>query len=476
MSSIRRNFMYNLLYQIIIMFIPLITIPYVSRIFQNSGIGIYSYSLSITQYFIMFGTLGITLYGSREVAYVKEDRKTLSRTFWEITILKIGTTAGALILYCVICYLANKSLVIYGIQSINIIAAMIDITWLYTGMEDFKRIVLKNLFIRVLGVISIFLFVKSYNDLYLFIGINAMSVLVGNLLMWFGISEYIDKVSISNNGIRSRIKPVIKIFIPQIAIQIYSVVDKTMLGYFTDMSQVGLYEQSQKIIVLILSIVTTLGTVMMPRMSNIYANNENKKMEYYLNKILVLVLGISIPTSFGIAAISEQMVPWFLGDSFKGASILIAILSPIIIFISISNVLGMQYLMPSNRVYEFTKSVVAGAIVNIILNIILINKFKAIGACISTVFAECVVTSLQCKYLSDKIKVSSIRDSCTKYLLSSIIMMIIISKLGQLLGVGLIANLIQIVIGIGLYLIFLLAFREKIITTIVKRILNLIRS
>jgi O-antigen/teichoic acid export membrane protein len=469
-KSIAKNFMYNLMLQVVTLFMPLMTVPYVSRILGKEGIGVYSYTLSIVQYFIILGTLGISMYGNRQIAYVRDNKQEMSKTFWSITYLKIITTSIALVVY-ILLFGFNKTYgYIYLIQSINIAAAMIDVSWLYMGLEDFKKTVTRNLAVKIIGVVCIFIFVKSYDDLNKYIVINALMVFLGNLVMWMYIPKTVLKMRIKFTDIMKHIIPAFQLFIPQIAIQIYVVLDKTMLGTLANTGEVGLYEQSQKIIMLVLGLVTSLGVVMLPRMSNTFANGDNKKMNGYLNKSLQGVSYVSIPMAVGLAAISNEFVPWFFGKDFSLVSHLMIILTPILFFIAISNVLGIQYLLPANRTKEFTISVTVGAIINVILNLILIPKYKAIGTCVATVIAEFIVTLIQYIYLRNNLEKKSLLKSLGKYVFASVVMFSIVRFIGIYMGAKIITTIIQGTIGVITYLVILILLREEINIVIIRLI------
>ncbi|OOM80326.1 flippase [Clostridium sp. BL-8] len=460
-KSIAKNFMYNLLLQIVTLFMPLITVPYISRVLGKQGIGVYSYTFSIVQYFVIFGTLGMSIYGNRQIAYVRDDKEEMSRTFWSITLLKLITTSIALLSYMVFFGLNRTYGSIYLIQSMNIIAAIIDISWLYMGLEDFKKTVMRNLAVKIIGVACIFVFVKSYDDLDKYVTINALMTLLGNLAMWMYVPKTVSKIRIKFSDIIKHIVPSLQLFIPQIAIQIYLALDKTMLGILANTGEVGLYEQSEKIIKLLLGLVTALGVVMIPRMSNTFANGDNEKMNRYLNKSLNGIAYVSIPMAVGLAAVSSEFVPWFFGPDFGVVSYLMIILTPILFFIAISNVLGTQYLLPSNRTNEFTISVTIGAIVNVILNFILIPKYKAVGTCISTVIAEFSVTLIQYITLRNNIDEKAFFFSVIKYIISSTIMYIIVKIIGIYMGAKIITTVTQGITGSIIYVIILGVLKEE---------------
>jgi O-antigen/teichoic acid export membrane protein len=461
-KSITKNLMYNLLLQVVTLFMPLITVPYVSRILGKDGIGVYSYTLSIAQYFVILGTLGISMYGNRQIAYVRNDKEKMSKTFWTIVFLKIITTSIALIVYLIFFGFNEKYGNVYLIQSINILAATIDISWLYMGLEDFKKTVTRNLLVKLIGVTCVFLFVKSYNDIYIYITINALMAMIGNLVMWMYVPKTILWVRIELPDILEHFIPTLRLFIPQIAIQVYAVLDKSMLGILANTSEVGLYDQSEKIVKLVLGLVTSLGVVMLPRMSNTFANGDNKKMDKYLNKSLQIVAYVSIPMAVGLSAISNNFVPWFFGSGFSEVSYLMTILTPILFLISISNVLGVQYLLPANRTNEFTASVTMGAIINAVLNFLLIPRYKALGTCIATIIAEFVVVLVQYLLLRKNIKSKILFKSTLRYVIAATIMFILVRLIGNHMSARSISTIVQSLVGSIVYVLVLVFLKEDV--------------
>lgn len=459
-KSIAKNWAYNVALQIVNLLLPIITVPYVSRALGTDGVGINSFTLATTQYFILIGTLGISMYGNRQIAYCRDNKEKMSRTFWSIYFLNLITTSIALVIYLII-FGTNKTYgYIYVIQSLNIVASIIDITWLYMGLEDFQKTVTRNMIVKIIGVLCIFIFVENRGDLTKYVFINSIMMVLGNAVMWMYLPKTVDKIRVTGKDIVSHLRPTIALFIPQIAIQIYAVLDKTMLGLLADTSQVGVYEQSQKIVKLVLALVTSLGTVMLPRMSNLFAKKDRKKMNEYLNKTLIIISFIAIPMTFGIAGISNEFT-WFFGHGFEEVSILMMILSPILFLIAVSNVTGTQYLLPASRNTEFTLSVTAGAVVNVILNFMLISKYKAVGACIATVVAELTVTFIQIVMIRDNIDFRKWLRFVIKFSLGSIIMFIIVRILGSMLNNKVTTTLIQCLVGTIVYFLFMIITKDE---------------
>lgn len=278
-KSITKNYIYNLIYQILILILPLVTTPYVSRILGAENLGVYSYTISITTFFILFGALGIGLYGQRQIAYQQDDKTKYSITFWEITFLKCITLGISLVaFYFTFVIGKNDYNIYYKILIFEIIGNMLDITWFFTGLEEFKKTVSRNTIVKSISVISIFIFVKTKSDLYKYFVIYVISVLLGNISLWLYLPKYIKKIDFRKIKLARHIKPVIGLFIPQVAIQLYTILDKAMIGtIISDKSEVGYYEQSQKIVKLLLTIITSIGTVMLPRIANIFAKGEKER-------------------------------------------------------------------------------------------------------------------------------------------------------------------------------------------------------
>ena len=284
-QSIVKNYLYNLTYQILTLILPLITTPYVSRVLGAEGIGIYSYTYSIVSYFLLFGQLGIALYGKREIAYVQENKEKRKQVFIELIIFRIITLAVAIIIYCAFFINSDVYGNYYKIWLIELIAVIFDISWFFQGMEDFKRTVTRNILVRIASITLIFLLVKNPNDLEKYLMIYAVADLIGNLLLWLYLPKYFKGVKVKNINVFKHLSAIVLLFIPQIANQIYNMLDKTMIGnILEDKTEVGYYEQGQKVIRILLTIVTSLGIVMIPRMASTFASGELKKINEYMKR------------------------------------------------------------------------------------------------------------------------------------------------------------------------------------------------
>ena len=468
-SKIKKNYLLNTINQVLLLIVPLITTPYLSRVLEPDGIGVFSYRSSITAYFVLFANLGISCYGQRAISYWQEDKKIRSITFWETTVLKALSSFIALFIYVV---MASKSdiKILYYIMSLNIISSLFDISWLYQGIEDFKSIAIRNLFFKILNVICIFIFVKEKNDLYIYTLISYGGMALNSLSLWFGLNKYLSFVPLNQLHPLKKLPVVLSLFAPTIAIEIYTVLDKTMIGWITkDAFQSGYYEQALKITRTALAVVTSMGAVMMSRIGHYHASKEESKLNSALLESYNFVWFLSIPICFGLMAVSNNIVPWFFGEEYGEVSLLMKVLAPLVVFIGISNVTGIQYLVPVGRQRDYTLSVISGSVVNLILNSILIPMYQSLGASIASICAEFTVMVVQLYIVRTKISISSILKLSSKYFVAGIIMFMSLSLIGKYLKPSITSTLLLVVIGFVIYTLTLLLERDRM----VKEFLNI---
>lgn len=462
-KSISKNYFYNLFYQILVIVMPLITTPYLSRVLGAEAIGIYSYTLSIATYFILLGTLGVSMYGQREIAYVQDDVKKRSITFWEILLLKVTTMAISITIFWFTYASGEQYRIYYRILIIELISQCIDISWFFQGLEEFKKTVVRNSIVKLVFAICIFVFVKSPADLAKYIFIITGANLLGNLSLWLYLPKYIKKVNIKELKVFKHLKPTILLFIPQIAVQIYTVLDKTMLGeMIQNKSEVGFYEQAQKVVKLLLTIVTSLGTVMVPRMANTFAKGDNEQLKNYMYKSFQFVYTLAFPIMAGLLLVSKEFVPIFFGQGYDKVILLINVIIPIVLFIGLSSIIGTQFLLPTKRQKEFTISVVAGAVINFILNLIVIKKFESLGASITTVIAEFCVTAVQFYFIRNEIEIKKVIKLGANNFIASVLMLIVVyatSKIVPLQGYAMLV--LKIIEGILVYGIALIILKDS---------------
>ena len=469
-KSISKNYLYQLSYQILALIIPLITTPYISRVLGAEGIGIYSFTYSIATYFILFGSLGIAMYGQREIAYVQDKKEDRSRIFWEIVILRLVLmTISATVFYFAYCT-GEEYQLYYKILLIELFSNAIDISWFFQGLEEFKKTVTRNFIIKAAFTICIFIFVKSPADLtkYFFVAIGGN--LLGNLSLWIYVPKYVQKIKIKSLKVFRHLKHTFFLFIPQIATQVYTILDKTMIGYIVaDKSEVGYYEQAQKVINMLLTLVTSLGTVMVPRMANTFASGDKEQMKRYLQNSFKFTYTIAFPVMLGVIAVSANFVPIFFGEGYESVVPLINILAITILFIGMSNVTGTQLLLPTKRQKEFTISVTIGAIVNFVLNWIFIYHYRAIGGAITTVISEILVAGIQLWFLRKEWDLKEILKLARNNVIAGVLMFIVAYGIGMVISNPILGIVLQMAAGVAVYGITLLLLKDPFVFYLLER-------
>ena len=459
-SNVKSNFLYNCVYQILVMILPLLTSPYVSRILGSNGLGIFSYTFSMASTFALVGMLGVNNYGNRTIAEVRDDRKKRSKEFWNIWAIQCIITfimIIAYIIYIVFCCPKEYKLVSW-IQILTILCSAIDINWLFFGLEKFKITVTRNIIIKILSVLMIFSFVKNEEDVWLYSVIIIGGMLISNIIIWPFLFKEVDFVMPKIKNIIPHFKKTIILFVPVVAITLYNKIDKVMIGNLSTMVQTGLYENTEKIITIPLSFITALGTVMLPRMSYLFAKGNKDETLKYISISMEFVCFMAAAMTFGIAGISTEFAPIFFGEEFVATGVLIMVLSPKIICISWANVLRTQYLIPLHKDKVYVVSVWLGAIVNLIVNLLLIPSLGAMGAVIGTIIAEAVVMIYQTILVWDELPILDYIKNGIYYFFGGAVMFLIIRVIGNKMGISILTIIVQIIVGAIVYLLIVLPY------------------
>lgn len=431
-SSVKLNFIYNTIYQLLLIVLPLITSPYVSRTLGSEGLGVYSYTYSVATCFASVGMLGILNYGNRTIASIQNDRTKRSIVFWNILSLQVIATVIVLIgyIFYLIFLCPNEYKSVFYVQIMVVLCSFCDVNWYFFGVEKFKLTVTRNLIIKTATTILIFLLVHTKSDTIIYTFIIGGSLLLSNLAVWPFLKNEVDFVRPTIKEIKPHIGQAIILFIPVVAVILYNRMDKVMLGFLSTMSETGFYDNTEKIVNIPKGLITALGTVMLPRMSFLYANGENKSADKYINKSMEFVCLMASALTFGVAGIAPEFAPWFFGEEFRSVGLLIMAISPTIFFISWANVIRTQYLIPLRYDGIYVISVWIGAVVNLIINAILIPAYGALGAVVGTVFAEGAVMIYQTIRVRKNLPVSTYIKNGIYYVFAGVIMFCVVRFVG----------------------------------------------
>ncbi|ARD07213.1 hypothetical protein B1745_06330 [Lactobacillus amylolyticus] len=458
-----KNYLYNVGYQVLAIIVPLITSAYISRVLRPAGVGANAFTNSIIQYFILFANMGIGYYGNRQIAYVRENREKMAKTFWEIQIVKTIMTILSFIVFEIFMIFYTRQADYMWAQSINLIAVAFDISWFYEGIENFKVTVLKNSFVKIVSMVAIFIFVKNSSDVTLYIIILGVSTLLGNLTLWPNIRRDLPKVSYKKLKPWPHFLPMMGLFIPQIAVQVYVQLNRTMLGIMVNETAAGFYQYSDNIVRMSLTLVTAIGTVMLPHVANAFAQGDIKKVNSMLYKSFDFVSSVAYPMMFGLAAISLTLAPKYYGPGYEPVGKAMMIESFVVLVIGWSNVLGVQYLLPIHKQKDFTISVTCGAFVNIVLNIPLIYLWGLNGAMISTGISEFSVTAYQLFAVRHLLNFKELFRGSWKYFISSFFMFIVVFWMNRNLRDTWLMMFLEILVGVLVYGVLVIGLRAPIV-------------
>ncbi len=462
--SIKKNYLFNSSYQILSLIVPLITTPYVSRVLGAHGIGIYSYTFSIVSYFVLFSALGTSTYSNRNLSIIRDNIVERTKFFWNIFSLRAILASISLVIYFTYVIVLSENKFIAALQGIYLIDIMMDITWFFQGMENFKIIAIRNYVIKLVNVIFIFTVVKDESDLWWYVlGLAGWSLLA-NISMWIPLRKLIKKPNIK--GIRpfNSISIIIQLFVPTIASQIYTMLDKSMIGWISGKAtENGCYEQSDKIVKMSIMLILALGTVTIPKISRLFAQGKMEGMKKLLYRSYRFVWALGCALMFGVIGINFVLVPVFFGPGYDRVKIILPILSTLFIIMGLNHTNGRQYLISTGRQKAYMYIVIVGGIINVLVNAACIPFFGAVGAAIGSVVGEIVILIVQLIYVYKlkEFEVYKIFSSSWHYIIAGVVMMMVTLFAQRVLPANFIGLAALIVIGAVCYCVILLIFRDE---------------
>lgn len=477
--GVKKNFGYNMVYQIFLMILPLVTTPYIARVLGAEGVGIYSYTYSIAHYFVLFGILGTDNYGNNCIAKIRDDTQKRNTVFSEIYSMQliISLTAAAAYLMYALFWAQHRQYAL--IQGLYVLTAVVDISWLFCGMEDFRLTVTKQISIKVFTLVAIFVFVRTSADLWKYIAILSGGQLLAQMSMCFFVRRY---VRFAFSGIRramQHLKEIVILFIPVVATSVYRIMDKVMLGAMSSMAQVGYYEGSEKLINVCLCVIGSFGAVMMPRMSNLLGRGKEEECKELFVRSMEIALFIGFAIAFGISSVADIFVPVFYGSGYDQSIGITVLLSVTVPFITWACIVRMLYLLPAQRNRVYIQSVFTGAAANVIVNALLIPQYGAAGAAVGTICAETLVAVSQTMMVNKELDIVKCLRQSLPFLLFGILMWGAVKLIPASLGsVGLTLT-VKISVGAAMYLacsgLYFIATKNQLAMGFIWQIRNKIR-
>lgn len=454
---------------------PLITFPYVSRILLPEGTGKVSFATSVISYFNIIAQLGIPTYGIRACAQVRDDKEKLTRTAQELLIINLVMTAlSYVLLFGAIAVVPrihdDKDLMI--ITSFTMILTTIGMEWLYKALEQYTYISIRSMVFKAISIVFMFLLIHSKSDYVMYGAISVFASAGSFVLNFINAHKYIGLKPVGNYNFRRHLKPVLVFFAMACASTIYTNLDNVMLGFMATDTDVGYYNAAVKIKTVLVAAVTSLGAVLLPRASYYVENHQMKAFRNISAKAIEFTFLISIPLTIYFMMYAKEGIGLLSGEAYYDAVPAMQIISPTVIFIGITNILGIQILVPLGREKIVLYSEVCGALTDLILNAICIPIWKSAGAAFGTLVAEAVVLIIQYINLKDDVE-GIFATVAYKKLIGACLLAIGASFWVKLLHIN--SNFIVLVVSFllffGVYYVFLLKTKEPLVVQVTEEML-----
>lgn len=460
-TSTIENIIYQSAYQLLTLLLPLVTVPIVSRALGATLIGQYNYATSIENYFCLFSALGINFLGTREIGKCGDDKNKRTNVFWNIYYVKIIFSLFLIIVYFFVFCSSFSSLSskIFVILLLDFLGQILDISWLFFGIENFRVTVLKNTLIKIGTFLLIILFVTDKSDFYLYVFIMSGCVLACNFILWINAKKIIGFKHFSYKESMPYVKPMLILFIPGIAASMYVYMDKIILGVICDKAEVGYYASMEKIVSIPFSFVTAVTTVLYSKSVKLISNQNDEKCSELLSKSLMSLFVILVPFCFGLLSVADVFVPVFFGDGYEPVKSLLKVGTLYLVFRSVRAVIKLQVMLPRSMDKEFALSIMAGGVSNVILDVILVHVFNSMGAVIATIISDAVSMGM-CLFFSRKyIKVNVDFLKNLAFVLFGIIMYFSIALMNNFIHTTpLLTLIVDVIAGGSVYILLTFSF------------------
>ena len=472
-QSVKVNYILNLINTGSQMLFPLITFPYACRVIGADGIGQVNFFQSIIQYISLFTCLGIPLYAIREIARVRNDIVKMNRIATEILLLHTLLTLIGYIVVVVLCFVVPQieaDVSLFLVLSLIIFFTAIGCEWFYQGIEDFKYITIRGLLVKVISVVLLFIFVKSKNDLLNYGWYTVLGVLGGNVFNFFRLRKYIHKENIvfSHLNVFRHLKPALQVFSLNIVISIYIQLNPVLLGFMKNALAVGYFTAATKLMQMIMKLSACLGSVMMPRVSHLIAENKNDEFNRLIQKSYDFTIALSLPLAIGVIVCAPAIIKLLCGQEFEAATLTSQIIAPVIFMVGISNVIGIQVLYPKGKINTVILSCLFGAILDLILSIFLIPYFSYNGTAVAYLAAEITTTLVMCILGRKFIRLQYFKKTHLTYCFGAILMGCIVMFVGKMPIQSILVY--QLICGILVYFIYLLLNKDIFVMTLLGKI------
>ena len=478
-KSLKKNYFSAVSNQVVTAVLQSAALFYISRALGASEIGTYSYASSICSYFVLMSNLGFVAYGQREIAFIRDDKSAYSKVFTELFLLKIIVSSLIIVLYLGFIALFMADRILYAILIIQIVNSMLDISWLYTGLEKFGTVAIRTTIIRIIYFTATIVFVKGPDDFYRYCFIESMNLCGVSLSLYIHLPRLLSRFK-GKLQIRRHLIPVLSLFVPSIAVQIYTVLDKSMIGLLSRgaYAENGYYELSQNLVRGSLMLVTTLASVSAPRIAYEIRQNHMHVVKKQMYDSYRFAWFSVIPIVVVMYFLAPRIVPIFYGPGYDKVAVLVRTLLPLLVAMGLSSISGSQYLVPSQLVRFYNISLIVGAVTNFFMNLILIPHLMSIGAAIGSVIAEFCVLITQLIFVSriGLLRIRRILRYGVPYVITGFAVGAIFWHLDNFIPYTIPGFLAEIILGLAIYIGILLLIRDRLVIDTVWKLIHRIKK
>lgn len=471
--SIKYNFLMNVILKTSTFIFPLITFPYVSRVLGAAANGNISFASSVVSYFSLLASLGIPSYGIRKCAEVRDDRELLSKTVQELLMINIVCTVISYVAFSILVFSVSKfgeQKLLFYVTSLSIVFNTLGIDWFYQAIEQYDYITVRNIIFKVIAVVLMFAFIHTPADYIKYAGITVLGSVGSNILNILRVNHYVDFKIYNKYNFVQHLKPIFILFLYNATTIIFTNLDQVMLGFMSSSREVGYYAATVKVKNILTSVITALGSVMLPRVAYYLKNNNNRRFVFLIRESFDFIFLSSIPIALFFIAESRPIILFLAGQGYERSIIIMQLIAPSIIFIGLSSVTAWQLLIPLKmEVYTVVGAVIA-AVVNVVINLILIPRFGGCGAAIATAIAELSVLLTHVFVLRHRMKSMIDRREFIITSICGVSSFLILVVFDYLISVQnyLLECIITATVFFGSYALLLLLLKEKTFTTFIK--------
>lgn len=454
------NFIFYTAYQVLLYIIPFIVSPFLTRTLGENSLGLFTFSNSIVTYFVLLANLGIARYGQREISNAKNNKR---EVFWSLFLNHLIFSILSLTIYTVLLFTIFKNQInIYSICLIYILSALFDVTWLFYGQENFKIVTIINGFFALIKMILVFLLIRNPEDLWIYQILYYGAFLASNLLIFAIAAKNVGKPTFLLKEALKHIKPLLYFALVTIAVTLYTVFDKTLIGLFLDKSEVAFYEYADKIIAIPKMFLLTIGAVLFPKMCSLESNDKSKKISQIHVISLFFAIGIGVGAIFGLFALGKPAITLYYGENFAKSGEYIIYMSPLILFVTLGDILRTQFIIPKKKDGFLLLSVSLNAALNLILSLVLIKPLGVYGVIIGTMVAECFGCILQLVYCRKYTKFKKIFEYLVVFIVIGVAMFGVIRSLDYSLNLPIIwKTMLLFIVGIFFFSLAFIVYLKK---------------